>query len=159
MSWFLCFLLLILPRIVSAENADFILIEKANRRLVLYSNQKELARYSVALGREPSGPMRCQGDNKTPEGNYVINSRKSDSKFYRSLKISYPNESDRRNAASLGCDPGGDIMIHGLPRWRGWLGIVHRFVDWTRGCIAVNNSEIDEIWKMAPNGTHVRIVP
>lgn len=144
---------------VNAESADSILIEKSKRRLTLLKNDKKVAQYSISLGGVPIGPKQCQGDNKTPEGDYLISGRNPNSSFYRSLKVSYPNELDRKNASRLGCMPGGDIMIHGLPNGRGWLGILHRLFNWTRGCIAVKDSEIDEIWHLVPDGARVRIVP
>ena len=144
---------------VIAEGADSILIQKSKRQLTLLRNDKEVAQYSISLGGEPSGPKQCQGDNKTPEGEYIISGRNSNSSFHRALKISYPNESDRKNAKRLGCTPGDDIMIHGLPNGRGWLGILHRLLNWTRGCIAVRDSEIDEIWNLVPDGARVRILP
>lgn len=142
-----------------AEKADLVLIKKSERLLILKKGKDELRRYSVALGGNPVGPKKCQGDEKTPEGDYVIVSRNSKSSFYKSLKVSYPSEVDKKKARQLGCNPGGDIMIHGLPNGRGDLGASHRLVDWTLGCIAVTNSEIDEIWKLVSDGTSVKILP
>jgi murein L,D-transpeptidase YafK len=136
-----------------------VLIEKAKRSLTLMSGTRQLAQYSVALGGEPVGAKNCQGDNKTPEGLYKIASRNVHSAYHRSLKISYPNEKDRKNAQGLECPPGGDIMIHGLPNGSGWVGSAHRLKDWTLGCIAVTDSEIEEIWRLVPDGTLVKIVP
>jgi len=147
------------PNFTKAQTADLIVIEKSARKLTLTSSGKQLAAYSVALGGTPFGPKQCRGDGKTPEGEYRIIGRNSRSAFHRSLKISYPNARDRRKAAFLRCDPGGDIMIHGLPNGRGWIGAAHRSSDWTLGCIALTDSEIDEIWKLVPNGANVRIIP
>lgn len=144
---------------LQAESADLILIEKAKRVLKLIKGGKQIAQYSIALGGEPVAAKHCQGDNKTPEGEYSIIARNLKSSYYRSLQISYPNQSDRKIANQLGCAPGGDIMIHGLPNGRGWLGAAHRLHDWTLGCIALTNSEIDQIWKWVPIGTKVRIMP
>lgn len=152
-------LALCLPSIAAAEKVDLVLIEKAQRRLTLLSGSREIAKYSVALGGAPIGHKQCEGDSKTPEGDYRISGRNVKSAFYRSLRISYPNGQDRQNAARLGCTPGGDIMIHGLPNGQGDIGAGHRSVDWTLGCIAVTNSEIEEIWKQVPDGTRVRILP
>ena len=152
-------LLLAIPRLALSESADLILIEKAKRQLTLMKDGVAIAHYRISLGGSPVGPKRCEGDQKTPEGEYEILARNIDSKFHKSLKISYPSGVDRKNAAKLHCSPGGDIMIHGLPNGQGWLGASHHLVDWTIGCVAVTNSEIDEIWEKASTGTRVRIVP
>jgi len=139
--------------------ADKILIEKKERRLTLISKSKVLRTYKIALGGNPDGPKERQGDNKTPEGTYVIDSRNRDSRFHLSLHISYPNEKDRKRARERGVSPGGDIMIHGIKNGFSWVGDLHTEVDWTKGCIAVTDEEIEEIDKLAPNGTFVEIRP
>ncbi|MDD2582698.1 MAG: L,D-transpeptidase family protein [Desulfuromonadaceae bacterium] len=137
--------------------ADKILIEKKERRLSLISKGKVLKTYQIALGGNPNGPKERQGDNKTPEGTYVIDSKNRDSRYHLSLHISYPNEKDKKRAKQLGVSPGGDIMIHGLKNGFSWVGDLHTEVDWTKGCIAVTDKEIEEIDKLAPNGTIVEI--
>jgi tetratricopeptide (TPR) repeat protein len=139
--------------------ADKILIEKKERRLTLISKGKVLKTYKIALGGNPNGPKERQGDNKTPEGTYVIDSRNRDSRYHLSLHISYPNEKDKKRAKVLGVSPGGDIMIHGIKNGFSWAGDYHTEVDWTKGCIAVTDEEIEEIDKLAPNGTIVEIRP
>jgi tetratricopeptide (TPR) repeat protein len=139
--------------------ADKILIEKKERRLTLISKGKVLKTYKIALGGNPDGPKERQGDNKTPEGTYVIDSRNKDSRYHLSLHISYPNEKDKKRAKELGVSPGGDIMIHGIKNGFSWVGDFHTEVDWTKGCIAVTDEEIEEIDKLAPNGTIVEIRP
>jgi tetratricopeptide (TPR) repeat protein len=139
--------------------ADKILIEKQERRLTLFSKGKALKTYRIALGGNPDGPKEKQGDNKTPEGTYVIDSRNRDSQYHLSLHISYPNEKDRKRARELGVSPGGDIMIHGIKNGVSWVGDLHTQVDWTKGCIAVTDEEIEEIDRFAPNGTIVEIRP
>jgi len=139
--------------------ADRILIEKKERRLTLLSKGKVLKAYQIALGGNPNGPKERQGDNKTPEGTYVIDSRNKNSRYHRSLHISYPNEKDKKRAKELGVSPGGDIMIHGIKNGLSWVGDLHTDVDWTKGCIAVTDEEIDEIDKLVPNGTIVEIRP
>ena len=139
--------------------ADKILIEKKERRLTLISKGKVLKTYKIALGGNPNGPKERQGDNKTPEGTYVIDSRNRDSRYHLSLHISYPNEKDKKRAKQLGVSPGGDIMIHGIKNGFSWVGDLHTEVDWTKGCIAVTDEEIEEIDKLAPNGTIVEIRP
>lgn len=139
--------------------ADKILIEKNERRLTLFSKGKVLKTYKTALGGNPDGPKERQGDNKTPEGAYVIDSRNRGSLYHLSLHVSYPNDKDKKRAKQLGVSPGGDIMIHGIKNGFSWVGALHTEVDWTKGCIAVTDEEIEEIDKLAPNGTNVEIRP
>lgn len=138
---------------------DRILIEKKERRLMLISNGVVIKTYKIALGGNPIGPKEREGDNKTPEGTYVIDSRNNGSRFHQSLHISYPNEKDRKRARELGVSPGGNIMIHGIKNGFSWVGDAHTEVDWTKGCIAVTDEEIEDINKIAPNGTIVEIRP
>jgi tetratricopeptide (TPR) repeat protein len=140
-------------------SVDKILIEKKARRLMLISKGDVIKTYKIALGGNPIGPKESQGDNKTPEGTYCIDLRNKDSHYYRSLHISYPNERDKKRAKELGVSPGGNIMIHGIKKGYSWVGDAHTEVDWTKGCIAVKDEEIEEIAKLAPNGTIVEIRP
>jgi tetratricopeptide (TPR) repeat protein len=139
--------------------ADRIVIEKKARRLQLLAKGEVLKTYKIALGGNPNGPKVRQGDKKTPEGTYVIDSRNKNSHYHRSLHISYPNEKDRKRAEELGVSPGGDIMIHGIKKGFSWVGDAHTEVDWTQGCIAVTDQEIEEIARLTPNGTIVEIRP
>jgi murein L,D-transpeptidase YafK len=139
--------------------ADKVLVEKSARHLTLFRGGKALRVYRVALGTHPIGPKEREGDGKTPEGRYVIDGKILNSGFHRALHVSYPNAADRARATSLGVSPGGDIMIHGLKNGLGWLGPLHRLSDWTQGCIAVTNAEIEQIWAMVAEGTTVEIVP
>jgi murein L,D-transpeptidase YafK len=141
------------------ERPDRILIEKAERRLTLLRGDRALKVYRVALGGSPAGDKQCQGDNRTPEGVYRISGRNPHSAYHRSLRISYPDAKDRAEAKRRGCSPGGDIYIHGLPNGRGAIGGAHRLRDWTLGCIAVTDPEIEEIWRLVPDGTAVEIRP
>ena len=136
-----------------------ILIEKRERRLSLISKDKVLKSYKVALGGNPNGPKERIGDGKTPEGTYIIDSRNRDSRYHLSLHISYPNEKDKKHARELGVSPGGNIMIHGLKNGFSWVGDSHTAVDWTEGCIAVTDEEIEEIAQSVPNGAIVEIRP
>ena len=138
---------------------DKVLIEKKERRLTLILKGEVLKTYKIALGGNPIGPKERQGDNKTPEGTYVIDSGNKGSRYHRSLHISYPNEKDKKRAKELGVSPGGDIMIHGIKNGFSWAGDSHTEVDWTKGCIAITDEEIEEIEKLAPNGTIVEIRP
>ena len=139
--------------------ADKILVEKAARRLTLFFADQKLKEYRIALGFSPIGPKECEGDGRTPEGNYTIDFHKPDSAFHRALHVSYPSAADSTRAAEAGVLPGGDIMIHGLPNGLGALGPAHRLRDWTAGCIAVTDSEIDEIWNVVKDGTPIEIRP
>jgi murein L,D-transpeptidase YafK len=141
------------------EKVDRILILKSQRKLQLLSRSKILKEYKVALGSSPIGPKQREGDGRTPEGLYSIDYRKKDSQFHRALHISYPNKLDRERAAKAKVNPGGMIMIHGIMNGYGWVGSAHRARDWTLGCIAVTNQEIEEIWNLVPDGTTVEIRP
>ena len=144
---------------IQKGSVDRILIEKNARRLMLISQGEVLKSYNIALGGNPIGPKERQGDNKTPEGTYAIDGRNKESRFHLSLHISYPNERDKKRAKELGVSPGGDIMIHGIKNGFSSVGDAHAGVDWTKGCIAVTDEEIEEISKLAPNGTIVEIRP
>jgi len=139
--------------------ADSILILKKDHLLELLSAGKVFRTYHVALGSGGLPPKERQGDARTPEGHYVIDNRNAASQYHKALHISYPNADDRKRAARLGIAPGGDVMIHGLPNGKGYIGAAHRLYDWTLGCVAVTDQEIDEIWTMAPVGTPVEIRP
>ena len=139
--------------------ADKIVVHKKEHTLELFRNGSAFKKYKVALGTRPIGPKSEQGDHKTPEGTYTIDRRNSHSHFYRALHISYPNTEDRERAQKAGVSAGGDIMIHGLPNGFGWLRSGHRLKDWTDGCIAVTDEEMDEIWRLVPDGTSIEIQP
>jgi L,D-peptidoglycan transpeptidase YkuD (ErfK/YbiS/YcfS/YnhG family) len=141
------------------EPADKVLIEKNERRLTLFSNGEVVKTYKIALGGNPVGPKERQGDNKTPEGTYFIDSRNGNSEYHLSLRISYPNEKDKKRAKELGVSPGGDIMIHGIKNGYSWIGSLHAEIDWTKGCIAVTDKEMQEIYRLVPDGTVVEITP
>ena len=153
-----------LALIVSGETAnlgkaDRILVVKSERKLTLLRDGRPLKTYLVALGGEPVGDKHCQGDNRTPEGVYRVDFKKWNSQFHHALHVSYPDAGDRAEAKRRGCTPGGDIMIHGLGPRFAFLGALHRASDWTLGCIAVTNEEIDEIWAAVDAGTVVEIRP
>jgi murein L,D-transpeptidase YafK len=143
----------------SARKADSVLILKKDHVMELLAAGRVIRTYKVALGQGGLAPKERQGDGRTPEGHYVIDARNAASEYHLSLHVSYPNAEDRNRAAKLGVAPGGDIMIHGLPNGKGWIGGGHRMYDWTLGCVAVTNEEIEEIWKLVPVGTPVEIRP
>ena len=142
-----------------ALRADRVLVLKKERILQLLSQGKVVRTYKIALGGDPVGPKTRQGDHKTPEGIYALDSRNSRSQFYKSIHISYPSPRDRAAARIKGLSAGGDVFVHGLPKGYGWVGSSHRLKDWTDGCIAVTNEEIDEIWAAVPDGTPIEIRP
>jgi murein L,D-transpeptidase YafK len=147
------------PRTAPAQKVDSILVLKKDHVLELLSGGEVIHSYKVALGTGGLTPKEREGDGRVPEGQYIIDSRNEHSAYYRSLHISYPNAADRRRAARQGVPPGGEIMIHGLPNGMGWIGSAHRLHDWTKGCVAVTDQEMDEIWKMVSVGTPVEIRP
>lgn len=148
------------PARVENVSVETVLVEKAERRLHLVDAAGTVLKsYTIALGRDPLGPKQREGDGRTPEGRYTIDWRNPNSAYHLSLHISYPDAADRRRAAERGEDPGGMIMIHGLRNGLGWLGALHHYADWTDGCIAVTNEEIEEIWRLVPNGTPIEIRP
>ena len=139
---------------------DYIVVNKNNRELLVFNRDKKLLKkYRIALGFKPKGKKEFQGDGKTPEGVYYINNKNPNSIAYKNLGISYPNLNDIKNSKLLGKLSGGDIKIHGLMKKWTTFGRLHRYVDWTGGCIAVSNSEIDELFNNVPIGTKIIINP
>ena len=136
----------------AAQQADAIRVYKAQRRMDLLRGGRVIATHPIVLGGAPVGHKRQQGDQRTPEGDYRITYRNDRSRFHLSLRISYPSEADRRQAVLRGVDPGGDIMIHGATP-------AGSRTDWTEGCIAVTDAEMDAIWQRVPVGTPIRIAP
>jgi murein L,D-transpeptidase YafK len=143
----------------NALRANRVIVLKRQRTLQLLKDGKVIKSYKVALGANPVGPKTKQGDHKTPEGSYFLDSRNSHSHFYKALHISYPNARDRTIARQKGVSPGGDVFVHGLPNGYGFVGASHSLKDWTDGCVAVTNEEMDEIWRVVPNGTPIEIRP
>lgn len=138
---------------------DRIVVEKSARTLSVFANRERLKRYQIALGLNPVGAKEQEGDNKTPEGIYKIDSRNPQSNFHLGLHISYPSDADQARAAERGVNAGFDIMIHGIQNGRGWIGAFHRLHDWTAGCIALTDEEMEELWRVTPDGTTVEIRP
>jgi murein L,D-transpeptidase YafK len=147
------------PELPAGIKADTVLVLKGERRLLLLRNGHALESYRIALGRNPVGPKVEEGDGRTPEGRYRLDWRNPESRFHRSLHISYPNRRDRERARALGVSPGGAIMIHGLSERAALVGAEHVKWDWTEGCIAVTNAEIDRIWRLVDDGTAIEIRP
>jgi murein L,D-transpeptidase YafK len=135
------------------------LVLKGARRLLLLRGDRVLRDYPIALGGNPVGPKRHAHDRRTPEGRYWIDARLEDSRFYRALHISYPNQEDVDFARRAGIAPGDGVMIHGLPNGSRWVGDAHREYDWTNGCIGVTDDEMREIWELVDDGTPIEIRP
>ncbi len=142
--------------------ADKVIVKKSTRMLYLSSNGEIFNKYHITLGKVPTGDKEVEGDMKTPEGAYSLDYRQFSNDYYKSLHISYPNSSDKAHAKALGQSAGGMIMIHGTPpSWSlspygDWMNVL---VDWTDGCIAMENDDMDEVWEQTTNGTVVVIVP
>jgi murein L,D-transpeptidase YafK len=143
----------------AATKADLLVVNKGERALLAFSRGSLLRSYRVSLGREPVGTKSRQEDRRTPEGNYVIDNHNPSSLFHRALHVSYPSAVDVVRAKAGGHDPGGEIMVHGIRNGLGWLGRAHRLVDWTTGCIAVTDAEIEELYRIVPDGTRIEIKP
>lgn len=141
------------------QNVDRIIVVKSTRTMTLMSGGKVFKTYKVALGTVPVGAKEKQGDHKTPEGEYFVQAKIPSSRFHKALLVSYPNAADRARARKMRVNPGGEIEIHGLGSEFGWLGALHRQTDWTDGCIAVTNEEIDEIYSLVDDGTPIEIKP
>ena len=138
---------------------DSLVVYKSKHQLLAYSRGKLLKTYTMAVGLQPVGAKQYEGDRKTPEGIYYINDKNPNSGWHKNLGISYPNQNDIKIAKQLGKSPGGNIKIHGLQNKRGYIGKFHRWNDWTLGCIAVTNQEMDELYRFVTVGTKIEIKP
>ncbi len=136
-----------------------VLVRKDERRLYLLAGEQVVRSYRISLGDNPVGHKLYEGDERTPEGEYTLDWRNPNSDYYKSIHISYPNDRDRELARAWGLNPGGSIMIHGLPNEAGDLAFAYLGLDWTNGCIAVSNEEMEEIWQLVADGTPIRITP
>lgn len=159
------FVLALWTSVTTAQNnpqlpfADSVLVDKSERKMWLIAKGKKYREYDISLGDSPVGHKEQEGDEKTPEGNYIIDYRNPNSSYHLSLHITYPRKQDREKAHKRGVSPGGDIFIHGLPNGMGATPWAFKGRDWTDGCIAVNNQEIEEIWRLVKNGTPIEILP
>lgn len=147
------------PKVIykSSLQADSLLVDKSDAKLYLKRNGKTIREYDIRIGTTP-GKKQYEGDNRTPEGKYFISNKNPNSKYFLALAVSYPNEEDKKYAASLGKRPGGDIMIHGMPNE---ANMIERFKnqneDWTAGCIAVSDPDMVEIYSMVQSGVNIEI--
>jgi len=142
----------------TTKKIDKLLVVKHKRELTVFSKGKVLKTYKISLGGVPIGKKEFEGDKKTPEGIYSINDKNPNSDYHLNLAVSYPNEADSLHALKFGKSAGGEIKIHGLPNGYGFIGKFQRFQDWTLGCIALTNSEIEELFYNVPMGTEIEIV-
>ena len=145
--------------LVNLLTIDSLLLKKKERKLYLIRNGKPYRTYSVKLGASPVGHKQQDGDERTPEGLYILDSRNENSGYYKSIRVSYPNSEDQKWAQKAGVNPGGAIMIHGQPNGFGWAWRILSLWNWTDGCVAVNNQDMDEIWSLVENGTTIEITP
>ena len=153
---------LLLPGLMQASEfpvAERVVIEKGARKLHLIQDGKAFRTYKIALGIRPVGDKKWEGDFKTPEGKYYLDARNPNSDYFLSIRISYPDPKDRREAGEMGVDPGGAIMIHGQPNDPTRSETYYRTQDWTNGCIAVSNSDMIDIWLMTGENTPIEIRP
>jgi murein L,D-transpeptidase YafK len=156
----LCAVLLLVSVTVSAEQkADLVVVRKSEARLYLEKNGKVFASFKVALGAHPQGQKQQQGDERTPEGSYTLDSKNAGSAFYKALHVSYPNAKDIAGAKARGVDPGGAIMVHGQKNGFGWSAFVVQLFNWTDGCIALSNRNMDIVWSAVDVGTPIKILP
>ena len=135
------------------------MVIKSESKLYLKKNGKTLKKFRVAFGANPKGHKLKKGDEPTPEGRYLLDYKKEDSAFHKAIHISYPNEKDKRRAKVLGVDPGGQIMIHGQKNGYGWLSFITQLFNWTDGCIALSDSDMDKVWELVDVGTPIEIKP
>jgi murein L,D-transpeptidase YafK len=139
--------------------ADHVVVRKSDRRLELMHDGRVLRSYPIALGGNPVGHKEREGDQRTPEGTYLLDWRNANSAFYLAIRVSYPNAEDIRRARARGLNPGNNIMIHGLPNVPRHRSDDYLRGDWTDGCIAVSNSAMIDIWLSVPDNTPITILP
>lgn len=140
-------------------SADYVVVKKSARKIMLFNDGRLVADFPIALGDNPIGHKEQRGDERTPEGRYRLTWKNPESKFYRSIHITYPNKVDREKAHALGVSPGGDIKIHGLPNKQAYPSDLYMEMNWTDGCIAVLNEDMDKIWSMVRFNTPIEILP
>ena len=160
LKFILCLSLLFLNSFSYAgETADYVLVEKSKNLLTLFKNGKSMASYYVVFGSNPIGHKQQEGDNRTPEGRYILDTKNAKSSFTKSIHISYPNTADIANAKSRGVSPGGAIMIHGQKNGFGWASVAMQRINWTQGCIALNNEDMEQVWRSIVVPTTIEIKP
>ena len=145
--------------LAAAQKADAVLINKSEKALYLLRDDRVIAQYSVVFGSSPLGHKIQEGDQRTPEGKYTLDYKNLHSKYFKSIHVSYPNARDRQRARELGVSAGGDIMIHGQPNDLGWIKMFSQFVNWTDGCVALKDEDMQAVWDAVDPGTPVEIIP
>ena len=145
--------------LLAQEKADLVHVVKSERRLYLMKDGKEIDSFRATFGANPKGHKQRQGDERTPEGRYTLTHKNLNSSFYKSVHISYPNAQDREKARTMGVNPGGDIMIHGQKNGVEWLTPLSQLFNWTDGCVALTNSDMDRVWDSVDPGTPIEIDP
>jgi murein L,D-transpeptidase YafK len=143
----------------TVEKADHVVVIKSKKTLTLYHGDRKLATYPVVFGGRPVGHKRREGDKRTPEGHYILDFKKPDSDFYKAIHISYPNAEDIANARRRGVAPGGAIMIHGQRNYLGKAWFITRKFNWTDGCVALSNPDMEAVWQAVEEGTPIEIKP
>lgn len=156
MKTIILFIILLVSTSICAE-VTLVKVDKSERKMYLLNGEKTVREFDISLGGSPKGHKEKEGDEKTPEGIYSLDYVKEDSSFYRAMHISYPNEIDKANAAKKGVDPGGFIMVHGQKNGLGWLYWASQNFNWTNGCIAITNREMDEFISLVKVGTKIQI--
>lgn len=158
-----CILILFVSWISTTSHADIkadkVVVEKSGKTLSLYQGERLLKTFSVVFGANPIGHKQQEGDKRTPEGNYILDFKKIDSAFYKAIHISYPNTQDIENAKRSGVSAGGAIMIHGQKNYFGWASFLTQFFNWTNGCIAMSNGDMEFVWSIVDEGTPIEILP
>jgi murein L,D-transpeptidase YafK len=147
---------LVLTPLAVAE-VDLVKVDKSERLLYLMQGDTVVKQYDIALGGSPQGHKQQEGDQRTPEGRYTLDYKKEDSSFYRAMHVSYPNKLDTENARQMSVSPGGFIMVHGQRNGLGWLAPLMQQFNWTDGCIALTNSDMDEFMSLVNTGTEIQI--
>lgn len=153
----LCACVILQQKTPQPFKATKVLVFKEARTLQLLAHDTVKYECSISLGHNPVGAKQQQGDRKTPEGHYFLDYRNEKTLYYKAIHISYPNQTDRENARKASVSPGGDVMIHGIKKGWGWIGRLHLILDWTLGCIAVTNHDMDVIWNATKNGAPIEI--
>ncbi len=160
MRYLLAALLLFFTQVVWAEPAfTLVRVLKSDHKLQLLSGEKLVHEFHVVFGANPKGHKMQEGDERTPEGSYTLDYKKTNSAFYRAIHISYPNAKDIASAKSRGVKPGGEIMIHGQKNGLGWLSFISQRFNWTNGCVALPNQDMDVVWTLVKEGTPIEILP
>lgn len=152
-------LILLLTACAAPPSVDRVLVEKSKNKMYLLDGERVLRTYNISLGANPVGHKVKEGDMRTPEGEYLLIYKNNKSKFYRSITVSYPNEEDIKRAMARGVNPGGDIVIHGFPNALGNVTGPFKPLNWTEGCIAVRNHEMDELFDLIALNTPIEIRP